>query len=163
MLKRLVSVFFIVVALAIAGSAQEVEVDRYNINARIDTAASAVDARAALSISNLSQSPKAKIYFRLTKLGKVSSATVNGAAAQVDTVEDRRVTTLNQIVVTPSSPIAAGAKATVEVSYRIEAPESTASVHIYSGEVLLTPESVWFPMPTTMYAPPTARRQRLFP
>ena len=154
MLKRLVSVLFIILALALAASAQEVEVDRYNINARIDTAASAVDARAALSITNLGQSPKAKIYLKLTKLAKVISATVNGASAQVETIEDRRVTTLNQIVVTPSSPIEAGAKATVEVSYRIEAPESTASVHIYSGEVLLTPESVWFPMPTTMYAPP---------
>jgi tetratricopeptide (TPR) repeat protein len=153
MLKRSFPALFIVLAFAAVAAAQEVEVDRYNINARIDTAASAVDARAALSISNLGQSPKAKIYFRLTKLAKVSSATVNGGAAQVDTIEDRRVTTLNQIVITPSSPIAAGAKATIEVSYRIEAPESTASVHIYSGEVLLTPESVWFPMPTTMYAP----------
>jgi hypothetical protein len=154
MLKSFFSALFVVFAFSLSASAQEVEVDRYNINARIDTAASAVDARAALSISNLGQSPKAKFYLRLTKLAKVSSATVNGASAQVDIIEDRRVTTLNQIVITPSSPIAAGAKATVEVSYRLEAPESTASVHIYSGEVLLTPESVWFPMPTTMYAPP---------
>jgi tetratricopeptide repeat protein len=151
MLKRFFSALFTVLAFAVVASAQEVEVDRYNINARIDTAASAVDVHAALSISNLSQSPKAKIYLRLTRLAKVSSATINGAAAGVETIEDRRVTTLNQIVITPTSPIAAGARANVEVSYRIEAPESTAAVHIYSGEVLLTPEAVWFPMPSTMY------------
>lgn len=151
MLKRLFPALFIVLIFTLVASAQEVEVDRYNINARIDTAASAVDVKAALNISNLGQSPKAKIYFRLTRLAKVSAATVNGSTAQVDTVEDRRVTTLNQIVVTPPSPIAAGAKATIELSYRIEAPESTASVHIYPGEVLLTPEAIWFPMPSTMY------------
>lgn len=154
MLKRLFSVSFIVIAFAVAAPAQEVEVDRYNLNARIDTAASAVDVKAALSISNLGQSPKAKIYLRLTRLAKVSAATVNGASAQVETIEDKRVTTLNQIVITPASPVVAGARATVELTYRIEALESTAAVHIYSGEVLLTPESVWFPMPTTMYAPP---------
>src|SRR6185369_15189045 len=60
---------------------------------------------------------------------------------------------------TPGSSIDAGGKATVEMSYRIEAPESTALIHIYSGEVLLTPESMWFPMPSTMfplYGPTTA-------
>lgn len=152
MLKRFLSVLFIVFSFSMIASAQEVEVDRYNINARIDTAGSAVDARATLSISNLGQSPKPKVFLRLTRLAKVSSATVDGASAQVDTSEDRQVTTLNQIVITPQSPIGPGAKATIEVTYRIEAPESAASIYIYSGEVLLTPESLWFPMPSTMYA-----------
>jgi len=154
MLKRLFAALFIVLAFSVISSAQEVEVDRYNINAHIDTVASAADVKAALSISNLGQSSKAKIYLRLTRLAKVSSASVNGASAVVETIEDKRVTTLNQIVITPASPIAAGSKATIELSYRIEAPESIAAVHIYSGEVLLTPEAVWFPMPSTMYAPP---------
>jgi tetratricopeptide (TPR) repeat protein len=153
MLKRFLPALLILIALNTAASAQEVEVDRYNINARIDAAASAADVKASLSISNLGQSGKSKIYFRLTKLAKVASATVNGAPAQIETAEDRRVTTLNQVIITPTSPIAAGAKATIELSYRIEAPESTAAVHIYSGEVLLTPEAVWFPLPSTMYTP----------
>lgn len=159
MLKKTLPALFVVAVLAFSAAAQEVEVDRYNINARIDTAASAVDVRAALSISNLAQSPKPKLYLLLTRLAKVSAATVNGATARVETVEDRRVTTLNQIIITPQSPIEAGAKATVEVSYRIEAPESTPSIHIYPGEVLLAPGAVWVPMPSTMftvYGPTTA-------
>src|SRR5229473_1741066 len=99
MIKRFLSVLFIVFAFSVVAVALKKKVDRYNINARVDTAANAVDARAALSISNLGQSPKPKIYLRLTKLAKVSSATVNGASAQVDTSEDRQVTTLNQIVI----------------------------------------------------------------
>jgi hypothetical protein len=149
--KRLVSLLFFTSILCISAPAQEVEVDRYNITARIDTAASAVDVRASLSISNIAQAPKPKLYLSLTNLAKVSAATVNGSPAQVETVVDRRVTTLNQIVITPQASIGAGAKATVEVSYRIEAPESTPLIHIYAGEVLLSPGAVWVPMPTTMY------------
>lgn len=159
MLKRILPALFVVAVFAVDAAAQEVEVDRYNVNARIETAASAVDVRAALSISNLGQSSKPKLYLRLTKLAKVSAALVNGASATFETVEDRRVTTLNQIIITPQSSIAAGAKATVEVTYRIEAPESTATVHVYPGEVLLTPGAVWVPMPSTMftlYGPTTA-------
>ena len=151
MLKRFFYISFIISLLAICAAAQDVEVDRYNITARIDPAASAVDVRAVLSLSNTAQSPKPKLYLRLTNLAKISAATVNGSPAQVETVVDRRVTTLNQIVITPQTSIEAGAKATVDVSYRIEAPESTPFIHIYAGEVLLSPGAVWVPMPTTMY------------
>ena len=159
MLKRILPVLFFVAVSAMSAAAQEVEVDRYAINARIDTAASAVDLRVTLSISNLAQSPKAKLYFRLAKLAKVSAASVNGASATFETVDDRRATTLNQLIITPQSSIGAGAKATVDVVYRIEAPESTPAIHIYPGEVLLTPGAVWVPMPSTMftlYGPATA-------
>jgi len=159
MLKKFISALFITTVFAITAVAQEVEVDRYNINARIDAAASAIDVRASLSVTNLGQSPKSKLFFRLTKLAKVASATVNGASASVETSDDRRINTLSQITITPGSSIDAGGKATVEMSYRIEAPESTALIHIYTGEVLLTPESMWFPMPSTMftlYGPTTA-------
>ena len=109
MLKKFSLALFIALVSAVAASAQEVEVDRYQITARVDTAASAVDARATVTVSNIGQSPKPKLYLRLTKLAKVSAVTVGGAAAQFETVEDRRITTLNQIVVTMGSPLAAGA------------------------------------------------------
>ncbi|HVG20336.1 MAG TPA: tetratricopeptide repeat protein [Blastocatellia bacterium] len=152
MLKRSLSALSIAFIFATGAAAQEVEVDRYNVTARIDAAASALDSRASLALSNQSQSPKPKLYFRLTKLAKVTAATVNGAPAQVETAEDRRVTTLNQIIITPQTPLAAGATAAVEVSYRIEAPETSPSIHIYPGEALLAPEAVWVPMPSTMFA-----------
>ena len=46
MLKRILTVLLFVAVFAITVAAQEVEVDRYNINAKIDAAASAVDVRA---------------------------------------------------------------------------------------------------------------------
>lgn len=159
MLKKFSSAFFIALALTTGAAAQDIEVDRYNVNARIEPAASALDVRASINVSNLSQSSKSKLYFRLTKLAKVTAVTVNGAAAQFDAIDDRRVTSLSQITVTPQAPLAGGGKATIEVSYRIEAQESTSLIHIYPGEVLLAAESVWVPMPTTvftMYGPTTA-------
>src|SRR5262249_15695200 len=137
MLKRILPALFLLLVVNFAATAQEVEVDRYNINARIDTAASAVDVRASLSISNAAQSSKSDLYFRLTKMAKVTGATVNGGTATVKTSDDRRVTTLSQVIISAPTAIEAGGKATVEVNYRIEAPESTQLIHIYPGEVLL--------------------------
>ncbi|HXG64636.1 MAG TPA: hypothetical protein VNO70_05985, partial [Blastocatellia bacterium] len=159
MFKRFLSVVAIIIAIGAVASAQDIEVDRYNVTARIDLNARSIDTRAALAISNLSQTPKAKLYLRLTKLAKVSAVSVNGASATFETPEDRRVTTLNQLVITPPASLAAGGKATVEVSYRLEAPETSPLVSIYSGEVMVAPESMWIPMPTTpftFYGPTTA-------
>lgn len=151
MLKKFSFALFIALASAISAAAQDIEVDRYNVTARIDAAASAVDVRASLNISNLSQSSKSRLYFRVTKLAKVTSVAINGAAAQFDVADDRRVTTLSQITVMPASSLAGGGKATIEFAYRIEAQESTPLVYIYPGEVLLAAESVWVPMPSTVF------------
>src|SRR5689334_5389449 len=123
MLKKFSLALLISLLCAIGAAAQEVEVNRYNINARVDAAASALEVRAALDVVNLSQAPKPKLYFRLTKLAKVNAVTIGGASAQFETADDRRVNALNQLIVTPPAALAAGGKATVEVSYRLEAPE----------------------------------------
>jgi hypothetical protein len=145
MLKKFSFALLITVLCAIGAAAQEVEVNRYTINARVDAAASALEVRAVLEVANLSQAPKPKLYFRLTKLAKVSAVTVGGATAQFESSDDRRVTTLSQLAITSQAPVAASGKATVEISYRIEVPESTGLVSISPTEVLLTPESVWAP------------------
>jgi TolA-binding protein len=159
MLKKFSFAFITALLLALAAPAQEVEVDRYQIAARVDTGASAADCRATITVVNLGQSPKTKLYFRLTKMAKVTSATVNGATATFEASEDHRVAALNQIAISADAGVAAGATAKVEISYRIEAPESTALIHIYPGEVLLAPEAIWVPMPSTaftFYGPTTA-------
>ena len=153
MFKKFSFALFITLLCAIAAAAQEVEVNRYTVNARVDTAASAVEVRATLDVSNLSQAPKAKLYFRLTKLAKLSSAAVNSAPAQFEAADDRRVTGLSQVIVTPQASLSPGGKATVDISYRIEAPESTGLVTISPMEVLLMPDSVWVPSLVTGLSP----------
>ena len=158
MLKKFSFALIAGLLLAVTAAAQELEVDRYQVTARVDTAASAADCRAALTVVNLGQAPKTKLYFRLTKMAKVTSASVNGATATFEATEDRRVPTLNQVVVSADAGIAPNATAKVEIAYRIEAPESSPLIHIYPGEVLLVPEAVWVPAPSTAltYGPMTA-------
>lgn len=150
MFKKLFVALIALLALWVSAAAQELEVDRYNITARIDMAASALDLRASLAVTNQGPS-RPKLYLQLTKLAKVSAVTVGGAAAQFEATELRSATALNQIIITPQAAIAAGAKATIEVSYRIEVAESTALASVYPGEVLMTPEAAWVPMPLTMF------------
>jgi len=159
MQKKLLTALLFVFAAAISASAQEIEVNRYQVSAKIDVAASAIDVHASLNITNLGASAKPKLYFRIAKLAKVSSVTVNGGSATVEAVDDRRATTLSQLTVTPAASLAAGASAPVEFNYRIEAPESSPLIHVYAGEVFLAPEAVWVPMPSTfytLYGPTTA-------
>src|SRR5262245_16694159 len=73
MLRKSILFLLVVLFSSLAVNAQEVEVDRYSITARVDAAANAVDVRAALTLSNLSQAPKSRLYLRLAKLAKVSS------------------------------------------------------------------------------------------
>lgn len=159
MFKKLLPALLFLLAFTFVAYGQEVEVDKFTINARVDTAASAVDVRAQLAVANLGASPKPKLYLRLTNLAKVSAATVNQAAAQMETTPDRRTPSLNQITITPTAPLAPSARATVEVTYRIEVPESTAVAAVYAGEVIMLPELVWVPLPSTLftlYGPTTA-------
>jgi hypothetical protein len=152
MFKKLLISISIGFALSAAALAQEVDVDKYNINARIDLAASALDAQATLQLSNASDTSKSKLYFRLTKLAKVSQVTVDGASAENETTEDHRTQSLNQVIVTLNNSLAPGGHATVIINYRIQAPEATPIISIYRGEILLLPEAVWCPSPSTAFA-----------
>ncbi len=152
MFKKLLPTLFIILAFTLSSSAQDVEVDRYSISARIDLATSAIDARAQISISNLSPSPKTKLYLRLAKLAKVSSVSIGGATAQFDLTDDRRNIALNQLIITPPSPLNAGAKAIIDVAYRVEVPDSNALSAVYAGEMFCLPDSAWFPAPSTVFA-----------
>ncbi|HKF56903.1 MAG TPA: hypothetical protein VKJ45_15700, partial [Blastocatellia bacterium] len=152
MLKRLLISILAVLSMACAVAAQELDVEKYTINAKIDFKASALDAQAQLQLFNPASSSKPKIYLRLTKQAKVSQVTLAGAPVQHDTSEDRRFTGLSIITITPNSSIPPGGRITVGVNYRLEAPDSTALLSIYPGEVLMLPESVWFPAPSTPFA-----------
>ena len=152
MFKKLSFALFLLLSFAFTAAAQDVEVDRYTINARVDPATNAIEVKATLAISNLSQSPKPKLFFRLTRQAKNVTATASGTAATVDVTDDRRVTTLSQIAVTPAASLGGGAKTTVDFNYRIEAPESNALIAISPGEVLLAPDSIWVPMLSTGFS-----------
>lgn len=151
-MRKICFAFLLTLFCVITAAAQDTEVERYNLNVRVDTAASAMDIRATLAIVNLSQAPKSRIFLRLTKSAKVTAVSVGGASAQFEIQDDRRTTSLNQLIISPPSAIEGGAKANLDVTYRIEAPESNALITISASEVLLSPDSVWVPVPSTGFA-----------
>ncbi|HUK90346.1 MAG TPA: hypothetical protein VLZ81_08085 [Blastocatellia bacterium] len=152
MMKSSLLSLLLVMLLAGIASAQEVDVDKYNITARIDLATGTLDSQATLDLSNPTDIARSKLYFKLTRLGKVGQVLVNGASAENETAQDHRSQALNQIVVTPPSPLLPHGHVTVTINYKIQAPEATGIIAIYPGEVLLLPESVWFPSPSTAFA-----------
>src|SRR3984885_15579698 len=90
MIKSLLLSVSISFVLSGAVFAQEVDVDRYSITARIDLTAGAVDSQATLELSNPTDSAKPKLYFRLTRLGKVGQVTINGSPVESETSQDHR-------------------------------------------------------------------------
>ena len=59
--KRLLPILFVLLSVAATAGAQEIEVDRYDISVTIDLAASALDARAALAVSNLASTDRKSV------------------------------------------------------------------------------------------------------
>ena len=159
MSKRLLSAVLLLIALSAAATAQEVEIDRYGLNARLDPAVNAVEVRAALTVTNRGQAPKDRLYFRLNKQAKITTATVNESTATFEVTEDRRASALNQVLIRSPVSVPAGGQAVVEMTYRIEAADSNPLIAAYYGEVLLAPDAIWVPMtstPYTLYGAPTA-------
>ncbi|HEY6333973.1 MAG TPA: hypothetical protein VI756_31945, partial [Blastocatellia bacterium] len=154
----LLSLSLVLVLSAIA-MGQEVDVDRYNITARADTAAGTLDSQATIELSNPTDVARSKLYFKLTRLGKVGQITVNGSPAESETTQDHRSQALNQIAITLPSTLAPGGHTSVTITYHIQVADATPIISIYPGEVLLLPESAWFPSPSSpfaIYGPNTA-------
>ncbi|HKV41348.1 MAG TPA: tetratricopeptide repeat protein, partial [Blastocatellia bacterium] len=152
MLRNLSISLFVAMSLSGLALAQEVDVDRYNINAHIDAAAGSMEAQATLSLSNPASTSKSVIYLRLSKKATVSQVTIDGAKAQYEVTDDHRFTMLNQIMITLASGIQPGGHANVTVAYKLDASQLTPILAIYPGEVLLLPEAVWFPAPSSVFA-----------
>ncbi|HYL99017.1 MAG TPA: hypothetical protein VEZ90_08695, partial [Blastocatellia bacterium] len=152
MWKRFLLIALLVSALSGAAAAQELDVDRYNINVQIDAAANKLQAQAVLSLSNPADASKPRIFLSVSKKAKVSQVTVDSSPAQYEVTDDTRFNGLYRITITPSSPMAPGGHATVSVAYTLDAADTTPLLAIYPGEVLLMPESVWYPAPSNIFA-----------
>src|SRR5262249_58332559 len=133
MLKRLLVAVLAVLAMAYAAVAQEMDVDKYTINAKIDFAASALDVQAQLQLVNPASTSKPKIFLRLTKQAKIGQVTLGGAAVQADTSEDHRFTGLNGITLTTGSSIPPGGRGTVGGNYQAQVTRSTPPLSDNTG------------------------------
>ena len=162
MMKKL---FFCPISILLFSSiafAQEFEIKKYEINARVVPEEQKVDAQVKLRLVNLSDpdlgerlllSPdnKPRLSFYLNPKSKVEAMKVNGAAVQPKTTEDAR-NNLTRVYIEMTSAITSLREFDVDLDYSIPAADRGAALHVSGEETFLLPSSFWVPVTHTPYA-----------
>ncbi|HKC87794.1 MAG TPA: hypothetical protein VKG02_17550, partial [Blastocatellia bacterium] len=162
MTKKLFFCSISILLLSSIAYAQEFEIKKYEINARIVPEEQKVDAQVKLRLVNLSDpdlserillSPdnKPRLSFYLNQKAKVESMKVNGAAVQPKTAEDSR-NNLTRVYVEMTSVMSGLREFDVDLDYSITATERGAALHVSGEETYLLPPSFWVPVTHTPYA-----------
>jgi len=157
-------IFFSLVFTSLFASfalAQEFEIKKYDLNARVVPEEQKVDVQAKLRLVNLSGpdlaerillSPdnKPRMAFLLNPKAKVETMKINGAAAQPKTEDARN--NLLRVYVDITSGIAGLREFDVDFTYSIPAADRSPALHVSSEETALLPASFWFPVAHNPYA-----------
>jgi tetratricopeptide (TPR) repeat protein len=162
MMKKLFFCSIFILLLSPIAFAQEFEIKKYEINARVVPEEQKVDAQAKLRLVNLSDpdlgerillSPdnKPRLTFYLNQKAKVEAMKVNGSAVQPKTAEDTR-NSLTRVYVEMTSAMTGLPEFDVELTYSIPATDRGATLHVSGGETFLLPTSFWVPVTHTPYA-----------
>src|SRR5215468_3679900 len=162
MMKKLFFCSIFILPLSSIAYAQEFEIKKYEIDARVVPEEQKIDAQAKLHLVNLSDpdlgerillSPdnKPRLSFYLNPKAKVESMKVNGAAAQPKTAEDAR-NNLTRVYMEMTSAMTGLPEFDVELTYSIPAADRGASLHVSGEETFLLPTSFWVPVTHTPYA-----------
>jgi hypothetical protein len=162
MMKKLFFCSIFIVLFSSIAFAQEFEIKKYEINARVIPEEQKVDLQAKMRLVNLSDpdlgerillSPdnKPRLTFFLTPKAKVEAMKINGVAAQPKTAEDTR-NNLMRVYVEMTSAIIGQPELDVDLSYSIPSTDRSPTLHVSSEETFLLPASFWAPVTHTPYA-----------
>jgi tetratricopeptide (TPR) repeat protein len=162
MMKKLFFCSISILLLYSIAFAQEFEIKKYEINARVVPEEQKVDAKAKLRLVNLSDpdlgerillSPdsKPRLSFYLNQKAKVEAMKVNNAAVQPKTVEDAR-NNLTRVYIEMTSAMTGLREFDVDLDYSIPATDRGAALHVSGEETFLLPASFWVPVTHTPYA-----------
>src|SRR5215470_15329958 len=141
--------------------AQEFEIKKYDISARVAPEEQKVDVQAKLRLVNLSgpdlaekillsSGDKPRLSFFINQKAKVESMKINGAAVQPKTAEDQR-NNLLRVYIDITSAMTGLSEFDVDLAYSIPAADRSASLHVSSEESFLLPSSFWVPVSHTPY------------
>lgn len=129
----------------------EFEVRHTDIQVILHPAESAFSATATLKVLNIGNTQGTSVTLVVSNLAKISAVRVNGTAARFTPSEDRRISLLTSLRITPPLPIGAGQTAEVSVDYTIAIQESASAMAVNPGESVLLPESQWYPTVNTPF------------
>jgi hypothetical protein len=159
------NIFFSLVFISLFTSfafAQEFEIKKYDLNARVVPEEQRVDVQAKLRLVNLSgpdlaerillsADAKPRLSFFLNPKAKVETMKINDSAAQPKTAEDAR-NNLLRVYVDITTTIAGLREFDLDLTYSVPAAERSAALHVSSEETFLLPASFWVPVTHTPYA-----------
>jgi hypothetical protein len=142
--------------------AQEFEIKKYDINARVNVEARSFEVTAKLRLVNLSppdladrillsSDNKPRLAFFLNEKAKLNTMSVNGAAVTPKTAEDARNRAL-RVSADMTATLASMREFDVEFNYTLPSAERSPSLHVSSGESFILPASFWVPVVHTPYA-----------
>src|SRR5215813_1693732 len=162
MMKKLFFCSIFILPLSSIAFAQEFEIKKYEISARVVPEEQKVAAQTKLRLVNLSDpdlgerillSPdnKPRLSFFLNPKAKVETMKVNGAAVQPKTAEDAR-NNLMRVYVEMTSAMTGLREFDVDLDYSIPAADRSAALHVSGEETFLLPSSFWVPVTHTPYA-----------
>jgi hypothetical protein len=160
-MKRLLFVFIVLFTISGRASAQEFEIKRYDLNARVDVREHLIEVQARLQLVNLSAADlldklllggadKPRLTFFLNPKAKVAVMTVNGASVVVKTAEDAR-NNLIRVSTDITSTITTAREFEVGMNYTIDAKDRTQFLRVSEGEAFALPSSFWFPVVHTPF------------
>ncbi|MEP7336844.1 MAG: tetratricopeptide repeat protein [Acidobacteriota bacterium] len=161
-MKRFLVCLVFVVLFSSVSLAQEFEIKKYEINARVVPAELKVDVEAKLRLVNLSDASLAdkvllstaerpRFSFLINPKANVTAMKVNGVTAAFKTNEDAR-NNLLRVSAEITTAIATARELEVDFVYSIPAADRSTSVHVSSGESFLLPSGFWVPIVHTPYA-----------
>ena len=162
MMNKLIFCSISILLLSSIAFAQEFEIKKYEIDARVLPEEQKVAARAKLRLVNLSDpelaerillSPdnKPRLSFYLNPKAAIEAMKVNGAAVQPKTAEDPR-NNLARVYVEMTSAMMGLREFDVDLDYSIPATDRGAALHVSGEETFLLPASFWVPVTHTPYA-----------
>ena len=160
-MKSFLFVLFLVLMLPAVALAQEFEIKKYDLNARVDVASQTLNVEARLELYNLSSrdlldklllagDDKPRLTFFLNAKATASKVQVNGADVQFKSTEDAR-NNLVRVSTDITSAIASVREFNVALSYSISAADRGQHLRISAGETFVLPPSFWFPVVHTPF------------
>ena len=160
-MKSSLFVLLLVLTFPAVALAQEFEIKKYDLNARVDAASHTLNVEARLELYNLSArdlldklllagDDKPRLTFFLNPKATASKVQVNGADVPFKSAEDAR-NNLVRVSTDITSAIASVREFNVTLSYSISAVDRGQHLRISAGETLVLPPSFWFPVVHTPY------------
>ncbi len=161
-MKRLAFALLLLAFCCTAAAAQEFEIKKYDVNAKVNVETRSLEMTAKLRLVNLSPPDladkillatdnKPRLSFYLNEKAKVTALTVNGAAVTPKTTEDTR-NRLLRVWTEMTATLASAREFEVEFAYTLPSPERNSSLHVSANEAFALPPSFWVPVVHTPYA-----------